>query len=224
MNDLASLCMRLAAWLMRDQDSDWANAMRAELEHVPKGNRLSWGIGCLFSAVQWRFESMRTGTLKVSRGILLIELLACFLPITLGWWDAAFGGSGLLKLNASVIQEHFLGQPLGTGILAMMAGGAVVGLVGPIGLFLSSRAVITGAGLRNRALGFAMMTGVAAFAVASIALRLLAGPGAYAATPSFIFLVCVLPAIGIAHLMYLGGASPVDRDWRPVGDAAKAMS
>lgn len=197
MNDLASICVRLAARLMGRQASEWSQAMRAELDHVHANDRLGWAFGCLLAAIKQRFRSMRIGTLQVSRGILLLELVGCFLPMTIGWWDTVFGRYGLSQMNLTVVRE------LGISILAMMIGAAVIGLVGPIGLFLTSRAVTTGTGLRNRRLGLVMIAGVACFAIASIALRVLNGPGAYAANLSFILLVTVLPALGIAHLIYL---------------------
>ncbi|MFC4313126.1 hypothetical protein ACFPN2_28870 [Steroidobacter flavus] len=208
MNDLISLCLRLAAALMGKHGSEWSRAMNAELNHVPNNDRLLWALGCVLAAVKWRFETMRSGNFQVSRGVLLLELLLCFLPISLGWWDAVFGQSGVLGLNQSIIQDHFTATPLGRVILGMMIGSALIGLAGPIGLFLTSRAVITGAGLRSRALGIAMIAGVTLYIVASILLRLFTGPGAYAADMGFIVLIGLLPALGTAHLMYLSRAEP----------------
>ena len=145
---------------------------------------------------------MRIGNFQISRGVLFLELLVCFAPITLGWWDAVFGRTGVLGLNQNIIQQYFLTTPLSRVVLAMMIGGAVIGLVGPIGLFLASRAAATGTGLRSRALGMTMIAGVTLFIAASILLRLFSGPGAYAATLSLIVLIGVLPALGTAHLMY----------------------
>lgn len=201
--DLASIYLRLATWLLRNQHQDWARAMLAELEHVDVSERTSWAFGCLIAAFQQRFVSMRNGTLRISRSILLLELVVCFLPLTLGWFDVVFGGSGVTHLNSNIVEQHFLNTPLGTSILGMMIGAAVIGVIGPIGLFLTLRAVTQGIGLSNRPLGLAMISGVASYAAASVILRLIAGPGAYAADVSFILLMIVLPAVGIAHLMYL---------------------
>jgi len=150
---------------------------------------------------------MNNNTLRISRWVLSLELVVCFFPITVGWFDAVFGDSGVTRLSSSVIGKYFLDTPLNTSILGMMIGGAVVGLVGPIGLFLTLRAVTTGRGLRSRTIGIAMIAGVVSYAIASVMLRLVGGPGAYAATIDFIVLMIMLPAVGIAHLMYL--ATPV---------------
>lgn len=208
MNDLISQCLRLAAALMGKDGSEWSRAMSAELNHVPADQRLVWALGCVIAALKWRFETMRSGNLRVSKGVLLLELVVCFLPITLGWWDVAFGASGALGLNQDIINEHFLATPLGRIVLGMMIGGALIGLAGPIGLFLASRAVIAGIGLRSRALGIAMIAGVTLYVIASMLLRLFSGPGAYAATFSFIVLIGLLPALGTAHLMYLSRPEP----------------
>jgi hypothetical protein len=208
MNDLVTLSMRLAAALLGKDGNEWLQAMQAELDHVPADERLMWSLGCVLAALKRRFQTMRTGNFQISRGVLLLELLVCFAPLTLGWWDAVFGPSGVSGLNQSVMQEHFLATPLGRTVLGMMIGAAVIGLVGPIGLFLASRAAVTGAGLRSRALGIAMIAGVMLYIAASVLLRLFSGPGAYAATLSFIVLIGVLPALGTAHLMYLSRPEP----------------
>jgi hypothetical protein len=202
-SDFASVCIRVATRLLRARHADWARAMRAELDHVDRSERASWAFGCLIAAIQQRLVSMQNGTLRISRSVLLLELLACFLPITLGWLDVVFGTYGIRHLDSNVIQQHFLDTPLNTSILGMMIGAGIIGLIGPIGLFLALRAVTTGTGLRNRSFGIAMIAAVSAFAMASVILRIVAGPGAYAADASFIVLMIALPAAGIAHLMYL---------------------
>jgi hypothetical protein len=150
-----------------------------------------------------RFTSMNSNTFRISRWVLSLELVVCFLPITAGWFDAVFGDSGVTRLSSSVIGKYFLDAQLNRSILGMMIGGAVVGLVGPIGLFLTLRAATTGRGLRSRTMGIVMIVGVVSYAMASVVLRLVGGPGAYAATVDFIVLMIMLPAAGTAHLMYL---------------------
>jgi len=84
----------------------------------------------------------------------------------------------------------------------MAIAGAIVGIVGPIGLLLTLQAVRTGTGMRNRRLGLIMLVSIGSYGLASMGLRLIAGPGAYAATLDFIVLIIVLPMLGIAHLMH----------------------
>lgn len=211
MNRLASIYIRLAARLMHEQrNGDWARAMRSELEHISEGEQIDWALGCLIAAIKRRLTPMQNGTLRVSRWVLLFELLVCFLPITIGWFDIVLGPSGVSRWDSRLIEQHFLGTALGTSILAMMIGGAIIWLAGPIGLCLGLRAVATGTGLRSRRLGISMIAGILAYAVASLILRLFGGPGAYAATVDFLILIVVLPIAAIAHLMYL--ATPADQE------------
>jgi hypothetical protein len=190
--------------------------MHTEFEYVSAGERLPWALGCLAAAINERFKLMQTGTLRISRVVLSIELLVCFLPLSVGWLDGVVGGSGLVRFNAAIIEKYFLDRPQDVIILSMMIAVAIVGLVGPIGLFLASRAVLTGVALRSRALGRTMIIGILGYAIASLALLFLRGPGAYAATTSSVVLFLLLPMIGVVHLMYLGSPTPtLTGDARP---------
>lgn len=201
--DIASVCIAAATRLLRARNADWARAMRAEFEHVDRSERGRWAFGCLLAAIQQRLVTMQNGTLRISRPVLLLELLVCFLPLTLGWADVVFGNFGVLRLDSDLLHKHFLSTPLNTSILGMMIGAAIIGMIGPIGLFLTLRAVATGIGLGSRPLGVTMIAAIASFAVASAILRVVTGPGADADAASFILLMIALPAAGIAHLMYL---------------------
>jgi hypothetical protein len=93
-----------------------------------------------------------------------------------------------------------------------MLANAVIGLVGPIGLWLGARFVLTGQGLRARAAGFAMIGVLLLVGAAWIVARVAWGDGAYAASFTSMLLLVILPAAVIWHLMEL--ARP------PVGSAA----
>ena len=218
MSKLEMLLMHAASWLMKNDHAEWARAMRVELEHVDRSERSRWAFGCLLAAIQLRIRPMENGTLRGARWILLLELSLCFLPMTLVWLDITFGGFGVWRLNATVMEQHFLDTPLGASILGMMIAGALVGLIGPIGFVLGVRAVTTGAGLRNRAAGYCIMAVLSAYAAASVSLRLVAGPGAYAANLEFIVLMFLLPMTGVLHLLYLG------KQARAAGPSAPALA
>ncbi len=142
--------------------------------------------------------------------VLFLELMLCFVPLTYGWLDATFGASGVVHLNSEVIDRYLLEVPVSGGIIALMIAGACVGVIGPIGLALAGRAVFAGAGPTNRIAGTIMIAAVALFGLASIVLRLVAGKGAYAATPDFLILIVVLPIVGIAHLMWMARGAPAN--------------
>jgi hypothetical protein len=202
MNNLVSLWMSLATWLMPDRHSEWSRAMNLELEHIRESERAQWAFGCLIAALRQRFTPVRTDSLRISPWVLLLELTLCFVPITYAWIDTVMGTSGIIHLNSDIISRFFLDSPLNTAVLAMMISGAIVGIAGPIGLFLALRAIATGEGLRRRMPGLVLISTIAAYGIASIALRLIAGPGAYAADLAFFVLVVALPILGIAHLMH----------------------
>ena len=142
--------------------------------------------------------------------VLFLEMMLCFVPLTYAWLDTTFGASGVVYLNSEVIDRYLLEVPVSGGIIALMIAGACVGVIGPIGLALAGRAVLAGAGLTNRIAGTIMIAAVALFGLASIVLRLVAGKGAYAATPDFLILIVVLPIVGIAHLMWMARGAPAN--------------
>jgi hypothetical protein len=193
------ILLRLAAWLMSRGREDWLAAMRAETAHLPPRAALSWASGCVVSALKERVM-LRTGTFEVSRAVFAIEML-CFVPLTIGWWDAIAGNSGILHLNADIASRSFLDTAQGTFILAMMIASATLGIVGPIGLWLAGRHVVTGRGLRSRPGGAAMIGALLATGAAWIMARAVWGEGAYAASLTSLLLLVILPAAVIAHLM-----------------------
>jgi len=198
---LAAILLSLADWLMPANRKEWLAAMRAEAAHLSAGAALSWAIGCVVSAFKERIM-LRTGTLSVSRWIFAFEML-CFVPITIGWWDALAGDSGVILLNGDVISRYFLVNAHSKFILAMMIAGAVIGVVGPIGLLLAGRFILTGHGLQSRTAGIAMIFALLLVGAAWILARLVWGQGAYAASFTSLLLLVFLPAAVIWHLMAL---------------------
>lgn len=149
---LATVLLGLARRLMPPGRENWFDAMRAESHYLDGAERLRWAFGCFITAIKQRFAPMDTGSFRVSRWVMLVETLGAFGPLTLVFWEITFGGSGLVRMSPAIVEKYFLHYPGGTYILAMQIVGAVVGLLGPIGLFLGLRFAITGLGLRNRTL------------------------------------------------------------------------
>lgn len=224
MNTLVSLERRLALVLMRCVDrvlptsrDDWARAMLAELDHLESDrDALAWATGCLVAASKERIITMLTGNLKISRWILVPEMLLCFVPLTFGWLDAIGGSSGVIRLNGTVIHRHFLHEPGGTFILAALLAGAVLGFLGPLGLTAAFRLVLSGQPPRNQWLRTALVAGPVVYGVLTLVIRLaLGGAGAlgFEAADSFdfwsgILLLSALPALGAAHMLRLTPQSP----------------
>lgn len=150
---------------------------------------------------------MENGTLRISRWVMVVETIGLFGPLTLAWFEFTFGPSGIVRLNAEIIEKVFLNQPGGAYLLALWYAVTVTGLIGAIGLFLGMRYVWSGRALHSRTLGFTLigvLSGPTIIGAAANLILGLVGP-----EPNFgIFMMFVaLPIVGIAHLMYLAKAA-----------------
>lgn len=217
MNARVSLRRRLALVLMRRVSQvlptsrlEWAKAMRAELDHLQDDrDALAWAMGCLVAGSKERINTMLTGNLKISRWILVPEMLLCFVPLTFGWLDAIGGSSGIIRLSGDVIQKRFLQAPGGTFVLAALIAGAVLGVLGPLSLATAFRLVVSGRQPGSRWFRTALVAGPAVYGVLTLVTRLaLGGTGALAfnAADSFdfwsgILLLSALPSLGAAHML-----------------------
>ena len=198
----ADILLGAAHRLMPKVRRDWAEAMRSEADHIPEDERVSFALGCCWTAIKLRLDPMKTGDFRVSRWVMLVEML-CFLPITIGWWDAVVGDSGVVHLNADIASKYFLASTQGTYVLGMMIAAAAVGLAGPMGLICAARYFLTGRGISSARFGITMIAGVALWGVAAIGARIAFGDGAYAASGSSLLLLVIQPIAVLAHLMYL---------------------
>ena len=219
MNAPPSLRRRLANVLMRRLDRllppsrrEWGQAMRAELDHLPSDrDALAWAIGCLVAGSKERINVMLTGNLRISRWILVPEMLLCFVPLTFAWLDAVGAGSGIMRLGGHVIDKRFLHGPGGTLVLVALAAAAVLGALGPLSLGAAFRWIVAGRPPASRWFRAALVAGPAIYGALTLATRLATGgPGALAfdAVDSFdfwsgILLLSVLPSLGAAHLLRL---------------------
>jgi hypothetical protein len=203
MNGFASLCIRYAAWLMRHERSDWARTMRAEFHYVSASDRLSWAFGCVIAAIKQRLVPMNTGDLRISRWVMLIEALGCFGPQVLGWYLLVFDQPGIIHYSVAEIERWYLPQPGGLFIVSMLYVGAIVGLIGPIGLFFGLRYVLTGRALDNTALGAVLIGAPIALTLGGWIAGVLVGPPDFRPMFDVVFVFTFLPVAVIAHLMYL---------------------
>jgi hypothetical protein len=217
MNARVSLRRRLALALMRRVSRvlpasrlEWAKAMQAELELLENDREaLRWAIGCLAAGSKERINVMLTGNLKISRWILVPEMLLCFVPLTIGWLDAIGGGSGIIRLSGDVIQTRFLHVPGGAFALVALIAGAVLGVLGPLSLATALRLVVSGRPPGSRWFRAALVAGPAVYGVLTLVTRLaIGGTGALAldAADSFdfwsgILLLSALPSLGAAHML-----------------------
>jgi hypothetical protein len=204
MKALAPLFLRLAQWLLRGQHAEWGRAMRAELSYLSnEQQRLHWAFGCLVAAIKQRIAPMDTGTFRISRWVMLIETLACFAPLTIGCLDLNFGQSGIIRHSPEIIERFYLAVPGGAFLVSMLFAGAVVSLLGPIGLFLGLRYVLIGRGIRKGAVGLTLIGIPIALGVLGTIAGFLVGPEDFKVSFEATLLLVILPVVGFAHLMYL---------------------
>lgn len=207
---LALVLMRCARQVLPAHRLDWARAMQAELEQLRNDrDALAWVIGCIVAGSKERINDMLTGTLRISRWILVPEMLLCFVPLTFLWLDALGGSSSVVRLNGEVIQRYFLHTPAGTLALIALIAGAVLGALGPLGLTAAFRLVVSGRASGGRWLHTLLVAGPAAYGVLTLVTRLATegtgalGPGAVDSFDfwSGILLLSVLPSLGAAHML-----------------------
>lgn len=155
---------------------------------------------------------MHTGSFRINRWILLVEILGCFGPATLAWWEFTFGPSGTAYVSRGMFEMHFQSLPVEVQYtLGLHAGHALTGLIAPIGLFLGLRHVFCDRALENRALGIALIAAPVLQTIAGIVG--VVGFGVQPLLAGLFLLLIVLPIAGIVHLMYLarpGSVPPAD--------------
>jgi hypothetical protein len=184
------VAQKIAVWLaghaanvLPRSRSDWASAMRNEVHHI-SGNQpaLSWALGCVFASYQERIRTMMGWDPRISRWVLVLEMLCCFTPLTflclavLGNLDRMPGKDGVIALT--------------------------VAAAGPIGLMVAFRIVV----LNRPSLTKLAMTALAimaAWTVLIYSLHLVTESGVtrhwWEAWREFL-LIALLPAFGIVHL------------------------
>lgn len=200
---LVPMLLCLARRLMPARRREWAEAMHNETAYLSSPATARWALGCLIAAIKARFTPMQTGSLRVSRWIMLVETVGCFGTALLGWYEFTFGPSGVIRLNAEVIERYFHSTPGGDFVLALMIGFAVTGIVAPIGIILGLRYVFTGRALADRRLGWALVAAPLLQSLAGSMGSLWMGTDGWGTGLQLFVLCTVLPVVGILHLMYL---------------------
>jgi hypothetical protein len=203
MNVRRRLAQRLgahAANILPRRRKNFAEAMRNEIEHVPHDRHaLFWAFGCVVASYIERISDMTFGTLRVSRWVLGLEMIMCFFWLTLMFVALAtrglyFGFTGLLPMD-----EWFF---------TMLS----ITMVGPIGLVVAFRLVVLGRRLVSPVTKIVLCT-LAVWPLLAFAGEILnrgswleGRPGAQAEALGLMVLFAFLPALGIAHLVYLSRA------------------
>ena len=209
---LAVALTRRAGQLLPTSRLDWAKAMQGELDHLGSDqDALRWAIGCVVAGTKERINSMFTVKLRVTRWILVPEMLLCFVPLTLLWLDSVGTATGIIRSNGEFWQHYFLGAPGGVYAPITLIAAAVLGTLGPLGLGAAFRLVVAGRAPSAPWFRAALIAGPAFYGVLTLAARL--GMGGtrgfgFDAPDSFdfwsgILLLSALPSLAAVHMAYL---------------------
>jgi len=164
--------------------SEWAQAMRHELDHIPNSiTALRWALGCVFACYLERMTVMKTGDFRISRVVLSLEMLMCFGPTSFGFFALFWPGVWLI--------------PAFGWLLFLFS----IQLVGPIGLILAFRLIV----LEHTSMGKFVMAALClpaawTFIGFSIFTLIVSHPGDL--WQGFI-LLAILPVLGAVHLVYM---------------------
>jgi hypothetical protein len=194
--------------------------MRSEFDRCESNREaFGWAIGCVIAGFKERVHAMLVGNLKISKWVLAPEMLLCFVPLTFAWRDAIVGDSGILRLNIDIIQTYFIGRPGGEIELAAMIAGAVVSVLGPIGLIVAFRLIVLGRPIRRRWLRRALVIGPVLWGLLTMSAHFaLGGLAAFSFRSldafdfwSGILFLSALPALGAAHMLGVSPTGPIGR-------------
>lgn len=171
---------------------EWARAMNHEVQHI-SGNHaaLGWALGCVVASYTERLKAMSGSDVRISRWVLVLEMLCCFIPLTFLFIE-------------TVVNFGRLGWRI--AIVALTAT-----MIGPLGLLTAFKIVVLNRPSLTKLATVALCTITAWTAVVVSLYDLSQGKPNADWWQSFV-LIAVLPVLGIAHLLYLAR--------RPAGSVA----
>jgi hypothetical protein len=118
--------LNLASRILPAAQREWARDMRGELDVVKSDHEaLSWAFGCVLASVRERVLAMLNLNGRISRPVLILEWLMCFVPLTLLW---AIAVTLIITRDSSP---------------AALYAAAAFGTLGPIALIVSLTATAT---------------------------------------------------------------------------------
>jgi hypothetical protein len=172
-----------------DSHTAWAKAIAREVDAITVDSEaLSWAVGGVLASYKEKVCVMNIGTPRIAPWILGLEVLICFIPLTL---------LGLAVLSALASGA----MPLGIALL-YLSGTAI----GPIGLVAGFRAIVR-RGTHLSQVGSLVMCLFAAWTVFAFFLAAFAGDGLIGDWWRESILIALLPAAGTAHLALLARRS-----------------
>ena len=121
---VARALVRHAALVSPGERAEWAQAMINELDYLsPDTSTVGWALGCIWVCYSERIRAMVRSLASLPRWVLVLEMLVCFLPLTL--------------LFSAVVQRELDGGF--TPQSALLYGSATI--LGPLGLAAAFRSL-----------------------------------------------------------------------------------
>jgi hypothetical protein len=192
-NTLQAVAQRLARGLVKHaalaspkERSEWAQAMTNELDYLaPNLSAVGWALGCIFVCYSERIRAMFRSLETLPRSILVLEMLVCFLPLTL--------------LFSSVIHTGLQGGFTLPACLLYCSGT----ILGPLGLAAALRSIF----FKPAGMSRAMIAGLcllAAWTVAAYSAQILTfGQSHLSDWWREIVIIAVLPTLAVLHLVFI---------------------
>jgi hypothetical protein len=185
---LAYALARHAVKVLPRHRSDWAEAMRNELDYLPREqSALRWMLGCLLVSYHERIRIMISDRPPISRPVLGLEMLVCLVPVT--WFFivvVAQTASGRLPLHAGTL--YALGC-----------------LAGPLTLVAAIRMVIFRRRLMTRT-SSALLIAVAVWTMCAYTGQLIHSGLRVADVWRDFVLIALLPLVAAAHLIWISSS------------------
>jgi hypothetical protein len=184
-----------AAMASPKERTEWAQAMINELDYLsPDISTVGWAFGCIFVCYSERIRAMIRSLESLPRSILVVEMLVCFLPLTL--------------LFSAVIITGFHGGFTLAACLLYCSGT----ILGPLGLAAALRSVFFKAAGMSRAM-IAGLCLLAAWTLAAYSAQILTfGQSHLSDWWREFVLIAVLPTLAVLHLVFINShkrGSPV---------------
>lgn len=175
-----------AARISPPERTEWAQAMINELDYLASDmSAVRWALGCIWVCYSERIRTMVRSLKSLPRWVLVLEMLVCFLPLTL--------------LFSAVVQRGLHGGFAPPE--ALLYGSASI--LGPLGLAAALRSIFTPSASMSRAAILALCL-LAAWTLAAYAAQILTfGQSHLADWWREFVLIAVLPLLAVLHVVFI---------------------
>jgi hypothetical protein len=175
-----------AATVSPGERAEWAQAMLNELDYLsPDMSAVGWALGCIVVCYSERIRAMVRSLESLPRWVLVLEMVVCFLPLTL--------------LFSAVVQRGLHGGfTLQAGLLYGSAS-----ILGPLGFAAALRSIFSKSGGMSRAT-IAGLCLLAAWTLAAYATQILTfGQSHLSDWWRELVLIAVLPLLAVLHIVFI---------------------